>query len=70
MPPLVGFPQGVITALAVAMPFIPRNEERLVEEKLFRFRLANPVFIILTVVTVIPVKTGYQGEIDHVCILP
>lgn len=62
--------QRMVSRLQLAVMDVIGEQKRLVEENLFRFRLADTVFFsVFAGISRIPLKTGNLGPVDHFCIL-
>ncbi len=68
---IVSSTQSMQPQLMAAVPDIFDDQQRIIEEDLLRFALANVVLIgSLAAIALIPIETFDLREINHLCILP
>ncbi len=69
-PSVVGSTQGMQSQFIEAVPDILDDQQRIIEENLFRFTLANSMlFSAFAAIALIPIETFDLREINQ-CILP
>ena len=59
----IGYAQGVNTNFILAVGSVFKKQERRIEENLLCFHHGHAMLIVLPLVSRIPFKTGYLGEV-------